>query len=75
MSSVRLTSSPRAACAAHFSRKRLLAASMSSLKLGDDAAVEERLHHVALAAPQVPLAGHDAVAEQDLHAVQTVPLV
>ncbi len=39
-------------------------------ELGDDAAMERRLHHVALAFPQIAFAGHDAVAEQDLDPVQ-----
>ena len=39
-------------------------------ELGDDAAVEQRLHHVALALPQLPFAGHDALAEEDLDPVE-----
>ncbi len=36
-----------------------------------DAAVEERLHHVPLAAPQLAFAGHQALAEENLDAVET----
>src|SRR5205807_434588 len=36
----------------------------------EDAAVEERLHHVALALPQLALARHDALAEQNPDAIQ-----
>jgi hypothetical protein len=71
MSSVTLTSSPRAAWASHLAMKRLLQASMQLRELGDHAAVEHRLHHVTLAFPQLAFAGHDAVAEQDLDPVQS----
>ena len=35
----------------------------------DDLAVERRLHHLALRAPMLAFAGHEAVAEQDRHAL------
>jgi hypothetical protein len=43
-------------------------------EFGDDAAMERRLHHVALALPQIAFARHDAEAEQDLHAIEPRPL-
>ncbi len=39
-------------------------------EFGHQAAVEERLHHVSLPAPQLPLAGHESLAQQNLHAVE-----
>jgi len=44
-------------------------------ELRDDATVEHRLHHVALAAPEIALARHDAVAKQDLDPIEPTPLV
>ncbi len=43
-------------------------------ELIDDAAMKRGLHHSALPAPEVPLAGHDAVAEEDLDAVHPFAL-
>ena len=40
----------------------------------DDAPVKDGLHHAPLAPPEVPLAGHDAVAEQDLDPVHALAL-
>ena len=40
----------------------------------EDAAVEERLHHVALALPQLALARHDALAEEDPDAIEAEAL-
>ena len=37
-------------------------------------AVEGRLHHAPLAAPKITFAGHDPVAEQDLHPVHALAL-
>ena len=40
------------------------------VEFGDDAPVEQGLHHVALAAPEFSFAGHNAVAQQDFHPIQ-----
>ena len=40
----------------------------------DDAPVKARLHHAPLAAPEIALAGHDAVAEQDLDPIHALAL-
>jgi len=38
-------------------------------ELIDDAAMKGGLHHSSLPAPKIALAGHDAVAEEDLDAI------
>src|SRR5262249_15863579 len=43
-------------------------------KLRHDAPVKKRLHHVPLPPPQIALAGHDSLAEQNLDAVETEAL-
>ncbi len=75
MSSVTLIGSPRALICSQLAMKRSLPASMTARELGDHAAVEQRLHHVALAFPQLALARHDALAQQDLDPVEAEPLV
>jgi hypothetical protein len=37
---------------------------------GDDTPMEERLHHVALAFPQIAFAGHQPFAEENFDAVE-----
>ncbi len=43
-------------------------------KLCNDPAVEEGLHHVALPLPEIALAGHDALTQQDFDSVEPYAL-
>ncbi len=74
ISSVRFTGSPRAGEPVPAGEELRVRRTDDLRELGDDAPVEERLHHVALAGPELPFAGHEALAEQDPHPIEAESL-
>jgi hypothetical protein len=73
-SSLRLTGSPRAAFCGPALGEFLVDLADQAAELIDDAAVKGGLHHAPLPAPEIALAGHDAVAEQDLDPIHALAL-
>ncbi len=74
MSSVTFTGSPRAHFSCHVASSRSLGRGDHAIELPEDAAVEGGLHHAPLPLPELALAHYDAVAEQDLDAIEATPL-